>query len=674
MRFKKSMFAVILLISMLTGCQKLLQTDDYTISATNQSAVTDGLNQQAYRLDDSFVHKMSSSLLTNGDQLTIALWVKPEANFNWTTLFSLGLDETHFMQLSTRGNPDNQQSGLNLAINNGQTTQRLLSNQAATLVLNEYNYIVLTMDKKNYNLYLNGELISGGTLDYSIRDLACNELYIGRSPFFTDPLLQGSFQGLQISNFILSSDTIKAAYSETYPEIILDSIVFQGTDDLRTDVVIPEDLPLSVTWYSSDETLLSSDGKLNTLKTVKQDTEVILTADINENGQNYQRTFSFWVRADTDERRLLRTKEYLINEMGYLFNDQQQLPVRVSNYHTDISWSVISGAALIAGNQLIKNTDNEKESITLQAVIKSGEHLLTVTFEGVLLDEYAGYIMSYFNGEYEHEVGQLAYSYDGLHWTKLSTEQAILTSDLGTQRVRDPFIGRDKAGNFIILATQGWDEPAIFVWFSEDLITFSDHHLLLITQHDDSLDLTGDRAWAPEMTYDPITDQYLIYFSDPRGADTGCLYYVTTQDFMTVSYDQILLTTDYPIIDGTLQVIDGQYWMFFKDNYAQSVYMASSYQLLSGSWEVFDDEFISLKRYIEGPFLIELPDNEYYLYVDSYKKQEFYVAKITQLGDNSDFSWLDADHYQLPKDDVRHGSVIAVTQKELDRIIAADGE
>ena len=51
--------------------------------------------------------------------------------------------------------------------------------------------------------------------------------------------------------------------------------------------------------------------------------------------------------------------------------------------------------------------------------------------------------------------------------------QAILTSKLGTGRVRDPFIGRDAEGQFVILATEGYDNPSIYVWKSEDLVNLS---------------------------------------------------------------------------------------------------------------------------------------------------------------------------------------------------------
>ena len=120
-----------------------------------------------------------------------------------------------------------------------------------------------------------------------------------------------------------------------------------------------------------------------------------------------------------------------------------------------------------------------------------------------------------FNGDLGKETGKLAYS---LRWFALdrpeTRDSQFLTSKLGTGRVRDPFIGRDAEGKFVILATEGYDNPSIYVWKSDDPINLNEHGLHRVAWFDKGLYSTGSRAWAPEMTYDPggrWSDVYLLF-------------------------------------------------------------------------------------------------------------------------------------------------------------------
>ncbi len=147
------------------------------------------------------------------------------------------------------------------------------------------------------------------------------------------------------------------------------------------------------------------------------------------------------------------------------------------------------------------------------------------------------------------------------------------------------------------------------------------------------------------------------------------MYYVTTDDFNNISYVSRIIKTEYPIIDAVIFTLHGDYWAFYKDNYAGTIFTARSnnsrYDL---NWETYDEEFIFNTRYIEGPFILKRKD-DYLLYVDNYKHQKFYVAKFTDLGEKNDLTWLDDSMYSMPESDVRHASVIEITQIELQRLI-----
>ncbi|WP_448911109.1 hypothetical protein, partial [Holdemania massiliensis] len=117
------------------------------------------------------------------------------------------------------------------------------------------------------------------------------------------------------------------------------------------------------------------------------------------------------------------------------------------------------------------------------------------------------------------------------------------------------------------------------------------------------------------------------------------------------------------------------YWMLYKDEReaAQTIFYTSTQDLNQGFTRRYDDLFIYNRKYIEGPFTLPSlhEPGVYYLYVDNYPNQCFYVARFSQLGETADFQWLAEGEYTLPNEDVRHGSAIPVTQKELDRILQA---
>ncbi len=201
---------------------------------------------------------------------------------------------------------------------------------------------------------------------------------------------------------------------------------------------------------------------------------------------------------------------------------------------------------------------------------------------------------------------------------------------------------------------------------------FYDHSLNLIAYSDESLHSTGERAWAPELLYDEKQDLYYILYSDPLHEEGGHIYYVTTTDFVEFSYPNVFYGPGYPVIDGTVINMDGKFWMFYKDERvgATTIFYASSNEIENKFGLAYDREFIFNKKFIEGPFVVENFENDsYYLYVDHYPEAKFYVASFSQLGLEADFEWLEEDQYQLPNEDVRHGSTIAVTQNELELIL-----
>jgi hypothetical protein len=297
----------------------------------------------------------------------------------------------------------------------------------------------------------------------------------------------------------------------------------------------------------------------------------------------------------------------------------------------------------------------------------------------------------------------LAYSTDGLHWTRLgSGGPAYQLTGKGTNHIRDPFLLRKQDGSFVYIATDWtlsnndsnyWNNPSskILVADSKDLIAFTNARLLTLT----SLKGAGGKnmhAWAPEAYYDPIGERYAIVWSGNDSADRNRIYVSYTKDFQTlVSQDpQVLFDPGYSVIDGTVTSWNGSSYLFFKDETDNNggsttgsgkdiqVARAASESLTPGSFTRWDPAYIprgtsqGTRQATEGPFVIKDPKRElWYLYADFYTQGGIFGCWRTADLNAKPSSWtrLAQADYSLPAG-VRHANTVRVTQAELDALTA----
>lgn len=621
----------------------------------------------AQRIDDSITGNID---LLKNKTFSIRFWIKPTTNKAGTVLYTIG-DQNNYVQLITSGSNDTPDgttySGISLNAKVNGRESWVVAEGNKTLQTGRFNYVVTQFQDGKASIYLNGEKVAEGILPIGYTD---NTLTFGRDMLYNTNHEEGYVSELVVSSDLLDESKIKEIYDNNYGNVLLDSITFSNMDDVinapwLVDTTIDE---IPVTWVSDMPDVMSVYAKLNP---VKEDTIVTMTATIDYNNIKTSKSFEFTVKALTDLTKLNRDVEECNSYIQKVIHDGFELPTTFTN-DSNVEWKITSGNATIENNKIIKHSEKEKENIILEATITNKNESITKTYDLVLLDQVTGYILSYFNGELGEETGKLAYSTDALNWTDLKGGSSIITSSLGNGRIRDPFITRDKEGNFVILATEGFDNPYIYIMNSPDLVNFTSEELVRVAYFDEALQMTGKRAWAPEMMYDMESDQYYIYFSDPGEKDlVGHIYAVNTKDFKEFSYPYSYYNPGYNVIDGTILPLDGKYWMFYKDERkaAQTIFFASTNKLSNGFGLAYDSKFIFDQKYIEGPFVACVEDG-YVLYVDYYPKGTFHVAKFTTLGDKTDFVWLDESNYELPNDDVRHGSIIPITQKELDKIIS----
>ena len=660
------------LLLLISGCNT---TNDNNIN--NNNNLNNNLNNE-YNLEDNIISEYSKTNNTYNlnDQYSVSFWIKPTSNIPSDFLFCISnTNDNKFIRLANNLVGANGTTGINLWIN-ADNEEWITTDKYYSLNANKYNHIALTKNTNNeYIIYLNGlEAVKHKAIN-NIEFDANSILSIGIDPIFNYHHNEGEYKEFNVYDHVLNIDEITNIYNELYPIHLLDDITFTNMDDRINDIVLhPQvDATYPATWTTSNKNvidIINNKGIINNTL-IENDTNVTLTLNTNINNKEYTKDYIFTIKPNNPNTYIIRDKQLIKNKLGHIITHNTKLDNKTNN-NTLINYKVLKGNANIINNVISKTSTNDKENITLEVTLNNNDIKEIFNIDLILLDEYTGYVMSYFQGELENEHINLAYSYDGLNWIDLNNDKPIIKASIGNNRLRDPHISRDKDGNFNLVLTQGFDTDSIYHYTSEDLITFNNESLNKITYYEKGLGLTGERAWAPESYYDPNIDAYRILYSDPKVLNNGNIFEVITKDFINYSYPKTIFNPQYPVIDGTIINIDGTYNMFYKDERdgVTSIFYTETNDLDQGFETKYDDKFISQYKHIEGPFVFKSNENnKYYIYVDNYPNSKFYVGEFTKLGSNHDIKWLDESLYTLPNDKVRHGSVIPVTNNELTKLL-----
>ncbi|MEV0904970.1 family 43 glycosylhydrolase [Streptomyces hokutonensis] len=314
--------------------------------------------------------------------------------------------------------------------------------------------------------------------------------------------------------------------------------------------------------------------------------------------------------------------------------------------------------------------------------------------------QYAGYLFAYFTGEGTADGEQIRYALsrgnDPLHWRELNQGKPVLTSTIGEKGLRDPFVIRSPKGDkFYLIATDlrmyqnssgSWDDvqrhgsKSVMIWESTDLVHWTDQRLVKVAP-----DNAGN-TWAPEAYWDDSLGEYVVFWASKLYADddpdhTGSTYnrmvYATTKDFRTFSAPKVWDDPGYSVIDSTVVKYKDTYYRYTKDERDPSssspcskfITGEKSTSLTSTSYD-FVSECIgsgAIERG-EGPTVFKSnTEKKWYLFVDEYGLRGYVPFETTDLDSGE---WTPSTDYQLPASP-RHGTVLPVTQREYDRLLAA---
>ena len=304
-------------------------------------------------------------------------------------------------------------------------------------------------------------------------------------------------------------------------------------------------------------------------------------------------------------------------------------------------------------------------------------------------DKYTGYLFAYFEGRGTPELQEqlrFAVSTDAVNWTALNGNQPIIASDTISKSggIRDPHILRGEDGkSYYMVVTDmftvknGWGEnPGIVLMKSDDLINWSHSYIVLAEDYPENFG-NAHWVWAPQTIYDPVAKKYMIYFTLNRKEVGGLVTYYAyaNEDFTAFeSEPKELFSAKYGSIDNDIIFKDGTYHLFYKGNtkdengkeVKNGIQKATS-KSLHGPWVEdfkYHDAYAG-KTPVEGSSIFKLNNSETYVLM-----YDLYTSGRYEYQTSSDLCNFDSVPKPFSKDFFpRHGSVISITQSEMDALV-----
>lgn len=289
------------------------------------------------------------------------------------------------------------------------------------------------------------------------------------------------------------------------------------------------------------------------------------------------------------------------------------------------------------------------------------------------------YLFATFRGNGQDGL-HLATSKDGLDWTALKNDESFLKPEVGGKLMRDPCIIQGPDGYFHMVWTSSWRERGIGISHSKDLIEWSDQKFIPVMEHEE----TAHNCWAPEITWDPDGEQYVIYWAttipgrypeteDPSGdVDKGValnhrIYCTTTKDFKDYTEAEVFYDPGFNVIDSTITKFGDKYVMITKEETrnppAKNLHVAFS-DKVTGPWKNLTEPFSP--AWVEGPTTLIIGDY-LYVYYDMYRQHQYGVMRTKDCTEWEDVS----DQLSVPNG-TRHGTILTVSQKILRKLKKED--
>lgn len=285
------------------------------------------------------------------------------------------------------------------------------------------------------------------------------------------------------------------------------------------------------------------------------------------------------------------------------------------------------------------------------------------------------YMFVYFiNNSPEGEQLRYAVSRDGFNWAPLNNgEKVVGVDDVARWKcIRDPHILRGEDGKTFYMVmtdmkcTEGWaSNDGIVMMKSSDLVNWKKTAVDFPTVWPKTFDRERlTRVWAPQTIYDREAKKYMVYYSlENEGQHLSIYYSYANKDFTSLSMPEKLYDSGESIIDADIIPTDTAYHMFLAGIWKVTA------PTLKGPWTGFTKTRLQqTKMDAEGPGVFKFNGaDKYCLMYDCFRNGMYQFCSTTDLENFTLTAQTETRGNFTP----RHGTVMGITEKELDRLMKA---
>ncbi len=365
--------------------------NDATI--VGSTAAADGRRGKAIQLTGGYV-QMPSNVLSGAGDVTVSTWVYMDTAQDYARLFDFGSGTSSYMFVTGTGrNSGAEGLAAALTINGWGSEQRVT--KGSDLALGVWKHIALVIEGNTGTLYEDGvKVAENKALTLNAGSLgATTANFIGKSQFSGDAVFRGKFEDFRIYNKALNAAELASLLGLTDEDAVKsdrDSINLGNLFTVEADLVLPSSGPLGskIAWTSSDEAVISPDGKVTRPEPGMGNANVVLTAHITKGGASAAREFQATVLAKLSDQEIVALdKEHL--ELGDLeaVTDHLSLPA-AGQAGSVIAWKSSNSAVISKDGKVTRPEPRTGDAVvTLTATLTKGAALATKTFEARVLEQ-----------------------------------------------------------------------------------------------------------------------------------------------------------------------------------------------------------------------------------------------------------------------------------------------
>lgn len=504
--------------------------------------------------------KLPAGLFDARDTLTISTWLRNDTGpGNYAAMFfgsGTGTapaqywllnprnPSSRFKSVVTNGNVPSAPWGTEYGISPTNAAQGLAGPTTGT----DWAMYTTVITPTSITGYYNGASVGTVETSRTVSEFGTGLVgYIGRSTY-SDVFYKGSVDDVLVSSGAYSADQVAELYhlSERVPEAQTTAALQADADGVELPTQTTTDLELpktganrsKITWASSAPGVIDAHGAVTRPAQGETDASVTLTGTFTLAGASVARDYTVLVPALDPQRDLDRTADAFDLGIDVTAAD---VVLRTEADGAEIAWASSAPGAVSADGAVMRGAADADVTLTAtfsrDGMTTSRDYLLRV------LAEDAGQAVAYVRSgdTAKTDVLHLAVADDGAPLVALNNNKGIRypSYGTGTSKFANPTLFRRPDGSFGLVATDNASNGRIFVYRSDDLVTFTGQQYALTN----TAGIVVSRA---DVAYDNGIGAYRVVLRTPAGT----AHEVTTADFTAFSAPKAVAATALPVVSG----------------------------------------------------------------------------------------------------------------------------